>query len=48
MLAPSSNNIGMLVKEGAALKSSVPGLNVNPKTATLSPLNDFIFLLAFT
>ena len=47
MFAPSSINIGMFSKDGASLKSSVPGLNVKPSTATFTPLNDLNFSLAF-
>ena len=35
--APSSSMMGILTREGASRRSSVPGLNVRPKTAIVSP-----------
>ena len=37
IFAPSSNKIGMLVSDGASLRSSVFGLKVSPSIAILSP-----------
>ena len=47
MFAPCFSKSPILSIDGASLKSSVPGLNVKPKTATFSPLKVINLSLAF-